>query len=243
MFRCCFLLLVLCLINQILPAQGYYLNAFVKDSITHFAINGAKVINTRTGNNAITDEHGFVHIEVSPNDLISFGAADYTANLIEFSSLFIDTITIFLPPSGKVLPTVSVTTRYSKYQLDSMNRKREFEENRGTKINSVSAAPGFGVAINLDKIFKDKYKYQRKNEKRFGVMEKAAYVAYRYSPQLVAYYTGLKGPVLQDFMNQYTPSYDWLRAHPTDEELMYYINEKIKLFNAAQKQKAGTKPA
>ena len=124
-----------------------------------------------------------------------------------------------------------------------MNRKKEFEENRGNKLSSVSAAPGFGIAINLDKKFKNKYKYQRKNEKHFGDMEKVAYVEYRYSPQLVAYYTGLKGKNLQDFMKQYTPSYEWLRAHPTDEDVMYYLNEKIKLFNAAQKQKAGTKPA
>lgn len=229
------LLFILCLASNILKAQGYHLSTFVKDSMTHFAISGAKVTNTNSKKIVVADQNGFVHLEAAPNDLIRIGAINYKTDFINFSPLFSDTITIFLSPSGKILPNVSVTSRYTKYQVDSMSRKREFEENRGNRLSTTSAATGFGIAINLDKIFKSKYKYQRKNEKRFTVMEKAAYVEYRFSAQLVSYYTGLKEKELQTFMNRFTPSYEWLRAHPTNEEVMYYLNDKIKQFKAASK--------
>ena len=230
MFRYCYLLLALCIISTVSNAQGFVLKGIVKDSVTEFAISGAKVTNTNSNKSIFTDQNGFFHLVVAPNDLVRLDAANYTSGFLTYSVLFNDTISVFLSPSGKILPTVSVTSRYTKYQIDSMSRKREFEENRGNRLSTVSSAPGFGIAINLDKIFKNKYKYQRKNEKRFSAVEKASYVAYRFSPQLVASYTGLKGNALQRFLNQFTPSYEWLRAHPTNEEVMYYLNEKMKLF-------------
>jgi len=45
---------------------------------------------------------------------------------------------------------------------------------------------------------------------------------------LVSSLTGLKDEDLSLFMQQYRPTYQWLRAHPTDEDIMFYINEKLK---------------
>jgi hypothetical protein len=84
-------------------------------------------------------------------------------------------------------------------------------------------------------MFKKRYKFQRKNEKRFRQREKEAYIAYRYSPQLVAQYSGLKGEELQNFMQHNTPSYKWLRKHPSDDDIFRYINEHLKQFRAKNK--------
>jgi hypothetical protein len=61
------------------------------------------------------------------------------------------------------------------------------------------------------------------------MLEKSAYVNYRFSPYTVAYYTGLKGEKLLAFLHKYTPTYEWLRQHPTQEDVLLYINEKLKL--------------
>ena len=235
MHRCCFLLIAFCLAACWCSAQKYVMYGLVKDSSTHFAIGGAKIVNTTRKKNATADPNGFFRIEVVPNDLIRISSTDYKASLITYSILFADTITVFLSATGKTLPTVSVASSYTRYQFDSMNRKKEFEQNRGTRLSRVSRAEGFGIAVNLDRLFKSKYKYQRKNEKRFDEMEKAAYVAYRFSPNLVALYSGLKGQQLENFMNSHAPTYEWLRKHPSNEEVMYFINDQLKIFRAAAK--------
>jgi hypothetical protein len=47
---------------------------------------------------------------------------------------------------------------------------------------------------------------------------------------MVQSYTGLTGDSLHLFMRQYTPSYEWLRDHPSKIEMIYYINDNIKKF-------------
>ena len=157
--------------------------------------------------------------------------------------LFTDTIDIYLVPTGALLPTVTVQSRYTKYQLDSIDRKKEFEENVGTPLPAVSApqSGAFGVGINLDRVFKKKDRDKKHYERTYLTNEEAAYIAYRFSPHLVAMYTGLKGEALRQFMNQYTPSYEWLRQHMHPDEVLFYINDKLKLFKAAQQK--GTTPA
>jgi len=88
------------------------------------------------------------------------------------------------------------------------------------------------LVINLDRLFKSKYKHQKKAEQSFNETEKMEYVDYRFSPQLVAFYTGLKGDALLDFMKRYKPSYEWLRQHPYREQLIYYISNKLKFFQS-----------
>jgi len=233
MHRYCFLI-ILCLLQFAVHAQKR-LNGFLQDSITHFAIRGAKIFNTTNNRNAYSNQKGFFSIEAAPGDILIITDEGYASRNITYSPLFIDTVTLYLFPTAKVLPTVSVSSRYNQYQEDSINRKKEFEQMRGGRLSNVSRADGFGITLNLDRLFKKRYKYQRQNEKRFNQREKEAYIAYRFSPQLVAYYTGLKGQQLQNFMNSHSPSYEWLRKHRTDEEVFYYINDRLKLFRASGK--------
>jgi len=129
------------------------------------------------------------------------------------------------------MPTVKVESRYNKYQLDSIERKRDFDQMRGTSLHAVSGpSSGFGISINLDRFFKKKYRNKKKEERRFGNSEETAYINYRFSPHFVASYTGLKGNQLRDFMYQYTPTYQWLRQHLSNEEVIYYISDKLKIY-------------
>jgi hypothetical protein len=51
----------------------------------------------------------------------------------------------------------------------------------------------------------------------------------------------LKGDDLRAFLTRYTPSYEWLRAHTSNDEILFYINDKLKLFKAAQANGKATK--
>lgn len=228
-------LLVLCSLH--LQAQVQTMNGYLRDSITHFPIRGGTLTNASTGKRVTTGEKGFFRLEAAPNQVIYAMAAAYRYDTLTYSPLFADTVVIYLAPTGSVLPTVTVTAQYNKYQLDSLRRKEAFDEHRKRSLPMVASAPssGFGLTINLDRFFKKKYSQRKRQERTFHKTEEALYVHYRFSPELVAYYTGLKGDELRAFLLRYTPSYSWLRQHPSNEAVMYYLNEKIKDFRAGKR--------
>jgi hypothetical protein len=219
-------------------AQAKLMNGYLRDSITHFPIIGGTVTNASRGKRATSNVKGFFRIEASPNNTLYTVANGYRFDTLTYSPLFADTVILYLSPTGAVLPNVTVTAPYNKYQLDSIERKRAFEQNRGPVMPTIAASPssGFGLTINLDRFFKKKYKEQKRQEHTFRKSEEAAYRQYRFPPELVAYYTGLKVEELRTFMFRYMPSYEWLRQHPSNELVMYYLNEKIKDYRADHRQ-------
>lgn len=218
-------------------AQVRTMNGYLRDSLTRQPISGGTIINATTGKSVKTNSYGFFRLDVANHNRIYAVANAYRFDTLTYSPLFVDTVTIFLSPTGSLLPGVTVTSQYSKYQLDSIERRRAFEEARGTVMPTVASTPslGFGLTINLDRFFKDKYKYQKRQERTFNKTEQATYVFYRFPPEMVSSYTGLKGEQLQVFMLRYTPSYTWLREHPSDVDVMYYLNEKLKEFKRRER--------
>ena len=222
------LLLLTLSIGITLKSQTRLIYGFVKDSVTLYAIE-AKVTNVTKKRSVTTDANGFFKLDASANDFIFISAPNYIYDTLSYSLFYTDTITLLLSPAGTILPNVTVTTRFNKYQLDSIQRITEFQQDRGTTYNTVESnhGPGFGMTINLDR-FKKKYRDKKKDERVFNILEKSAYADYRFSPGIVALYTGLKGEKLQAFIIKNKPSYEWLRLHPTNEDVLYYINQKLK---------------
>lgn len=213
-----------------LVAQTKVIIGYLRDSMTLYPIAGGTITNWNSRKTITSDGNGFFRIEAKDNELIYAQATRYAYDTLRASVLFNDTITIYLSPTGDVLPVVTVTSGYTKYQLDSMSRIRSFLEARGTALHTVSKpnTSGFGVGLNLDRVFKEKYKNRKRQEELFERTERLAYIEYRFPAQLIAYYTGLKGEALRDFIHNYAPSYEWLREHPTNDEAMWYINDKLK---------------
>lgn len=226
------LIFITCKVN----AQSRVLNGYLLDSITHFPVSNGIITNANSNKSVHSDVKGFFRLEAAPNDFIYASAKSYHYDTLIYSFIFTDTITIYLAPSGNILPNVTVTTRYNKYQLDSLERKRAFEEDRGTVLKTLSTShpSGFGLTFNLDRFFKKKYKNQKREERLFEMMEKMSYTDYRFSPHIVASYAGLKGEALRSFLKQYTPDYNWLRQHPSNEDVLYYINDKLKAYKAGK---------
>lgn len=238
MSRILAILVILLSCRSNVQAQVKQMHGYLRDSITHYPISGGILTNATSGKRVASNEKGFFRLEVSPNDVIYAVASAYRFDTLTYSSLFADTVVLYLSPTGAVLPTVTVTAQYNKYQLDSIERKRAFEEHRGPVMRTVASTPssGFGLTINLDRFFKKEYKGQKKQERTFRKSEEAAYIQYRFSPELAAYYTGLKGEELRAFLFRYMPSYEWLRLHPSNEDVMYYLNEKIKEYRAGRRK-------
>jgi hypothetical protein len=235
MIKTCYLIITVFVIYYSAAAQKQFINGIIQDSLTHFPIRAVKVSNTATKKIAYSNSKGIFSIEAGPGEVIVTSYAGYKSYSITYSTLVTDTIKLYLSSVATTLPTVSISSRYNQYQLDSINRRRDITQMRGGRLNNISRADGFGIVINLDRVFKKKYQYQRKNEKLFKQRERAAYISYRYSPQLVAYYTGLRGEELANFLEKHTPSYEWLRKHTLDEQVFDYINGQLKLFKAHTK--------
>jgi flagellar hook protein FlgE len=212
-------------------AQRNFVNGYLRDSVTHFPISGGYVNNPATNQRVTTNQAGFFRIEAAPGDKLYTSASDYRLDTFTISVLFADTVSIYLAPTGYMLPTVTVTAPYTKYQLDSIKRREEFNKAKGPPMSAVETnrSQGFGINFNLDR-GKKKYKDQKHAEYVFSHAEDQAYVDYRFSAQIVANYTGLQGDQLKTFLSRYTPTYEWLREHPTDEAVMDYLNEKLKEF-------------
>ncbi|HEX8357825.1 MAG TPA: hypothetical protein VF610_10450 [Segetibacter sp.] len=231
----CLLLLSVFVVNTI-SAQQITVHGYLKDSITHFPIYNGTITNVNSGKKIATDAKGYFRIQAAPNDFFYILARSYNYDTLTYSFLYTDTITVYLTPSANLLPSVTVTAQYSRYQYDSIERRSAFEAGMGKPMTTLSSpnSGGFGVALNLDKFFKKKYKNRKRSEDLFDSLEESAYVDHRFSPHLVAQYTGFKADTLQAFITQNTPTYSWLRQHPSNEDVLYYINDKLKDLKAAK---------
>ena len=167
--------------------------------------------------------------------MLSFAAVGYYFDTVRFTKeiLLQDTIHIYLKPLTKSLANVTVYSnkKYSAYQLDSIQRRTEFFTGKSdyaipTFSNGNS---GTGIGLNLDHFY-NREKRKKKVITLFEQMEQEQYINYRYTPQFVNEFTQLTDDALSEFIQQSRPSYSWLRKHTEKEDLLYYINDQLKLF-------------
>lgn len=217
-------------------AQSKVRVGFVKDSSTQQPLANVLVTNEFTHQLTHTDDKGMFRIEATrggagfDGDIIFFDAQDYHFDTLRYSIMTADTVTLYLAHLPNVLAGVTVTARgLTKYQQDSIKRRMDFESIAGRKMNTVSQSnSGAGIGINLDPLLTKNGKSKKKAYKTFDEIERADYVEFRFSRDLVAGYTGLRDDRLTKFIEKYRPTYDWLRDHPTSDDVFYYINDKLK---------------
>ncbi len=216
--------------------QTVYRYGYLRDSATHAPIVLASVTNLNTKKTVMTSKTGRFRIELRANEVLSFAAVDYHFDTIHYTAGYLteDTLALFLTPLSHSLGNVTVTTSrgFSRYQLDSMERRNDFLHNVVSyKIPAVAQAnSGAGIALNIDR-FSKREKAKRKAWAFFESNEEEMYVNYRFPATLVAKYSGLKDAQLQEFMQSYRPDYTWLRNNPKEEDILYYINEKLKTYH------------
>ncbi len=229
-----FLGLLICFICVEGSAQKKTVWGYLRDSATHEPIVLASVTNINTKQTVMTGSTGLFTIELTEKQVLSFTSIGYHFDTIHYSGQYVsdDTLQLKLSPLVYSLGNVTVTARgLSRYQLDSMERRKDFLQ--GTVSYTIptvaEANSGAGIALNLDR-FSRHERNKRKALAFFDSNEKEAYIDYRFPAALVTKYSGLKNEKLQQFMQQYRPTAEWLRTHRTEEDIEYYINDKLKLY-------------
>lgn len=232
-----FLILPVLIIVLSLQADAQKIRVFgyVLDSATYSPVQNATVTNVHTNKKVSTNEKGQFQLIASPDDRLFVSATGYHFRQLKYSMIMQDTIVIYIGMLPHELPGVTVSAiGYTKYQQDSIKRLKEFNETMVAKQYDLvqkdnPAKPGMN--FNLD-YFSGREKSKRREAKAFREREKIEYINLRFSPELVQAYTGFTGDTLQQFRMKYVPDYDWLRKHTTDEDILYYINDKLKLYYA-----------
>lgn len=228
------LLYILFLSSMAMAQKQNRIMGILQDSATKERIVLASVTNLNTNKTVMTSNEGIFKIELAENQILSFAAVGYHFDTIAYhkKKLLKDTLYLFLSPLVHSLGNVTVRAKgMSAYQVDSMERRIDFLQNivNYTIPTFALSNSGAGVGISLDRYSK-KEKNKRKAFAFFETNEKEAYINYRFPPSMVTKYSGLKNEALQLFMQLHRPNYEWLRRNKSEEDIKYYINEKLKSF-------------
>ena len=225
--------MVCCVMTLCSIAQRKEVKGVLKDSVTQLPVGFANITNLNSGKTVITNNNGLFSIEVGIGDMLSFSYIGYHFDTLRYTNDYasMPQLQLTIKPLTNALENVTVRSKgYSQYHLDSMERRKEFLANTGALKKAVSGAnSGAGIALNIDR-FSRHEKAKRNAYDFFDNNEKEEYINYRFNSKLVNTYTGLQSDSLQLFMQQYRPSFDWLRAHLSEEDIKYYINDNLKNF-------------
>ena len=225
------LLLVLCsLIAKETQAQ-VTLTGTIVDKENGLVLPYASITNKTTGRRAYSDKGGFYKITASKGDMVVFAFLGYNSDSIVVSqSTGVETREIHMTVESKQLHSVEVTTKYTPYQLDSINRREQFSyilDNPNKPLAGGSTPVGAGIVFSPFTRYSRKEKRKREFKKIYAKAEKEKYIDSRYTPIFVSQVTRLKGDSLRMFMRDNYPDYDTLRMMPT-EDLIYWTTDHYK---------------
>lgn len=228
LFIICFSLFL----STTLFAQKMVITGLIIDSISRTPIEYASITNIPKNKTIICNSNGFFNLVVSKTDMLSIASINHYFDTVSLNNINLnDTIVFVLNPIYKSLDNVSVTAYTNRYSLDSLERRNQFLAKVGKNKIAVfsNANSGAGIGFNIDHFSKYE-KNKRKAYKLFNLMEKEQYINYRFSKLMIKKYTQLQNEALFNFMQTYRPTYKWLRNNTTEEDIKYYINDKLKLY-------------
>jgi len=199
------------------------------------------VINHTQKKSNRSDMGGNYKIPAKQGDTVIFSSAGYLPDTVIINNWMFaekDGYQVYLAPNAQILPTVRVGEQ-SNYQLDSLKRKEEYAwlypVHRRKLVGNETVTDGFGISISPVDYFSAKEKQRRRLRRRLQEQEKDYYIDSRFVPAYVARVTGLKGDSLQVFLYRYRPSYDFCRKATSNEDILFYINDKLKEYRKTGK--------
>lgn len=227
--------IILFILPSILFAQSIIYGTTL-DSASGKVLTLTTITNLNKGKSVVSSYAGRFSIMAELGNLLVATYSGYDFDTIRVTpEMLNDTIMVRMNPLINELPNAVVTAKgdYSGYQLDSLRRRMEHADllNKANipAIGGPVPGSGFGVSFSLDR-FSKREKNKRKAKEIFEMIEDESYINYRFSDALVAKYTGLENDGLIEFMNLYRPTYDWLRDHQVEEDVVDYINKKLKAY-------------
>jgi hypothetical protein len=214
-------------------AQQFLTGKVFKKNSTEF-LQSVSIHNITEQRYDLSEEDGSYRIQAAPGDHISFSSVGYKADTITVTaSLLTADCPIYLDIRAQTLQAVRVG-EFSNYQLDSMDRRKEYEwvydhDNTSKVAKDRQGADGVGVTFNVFRNTSSAAKQRIRLEKRLEKEEEDFYVDSRYNKDYVAKITHLKGDSLKEFMTRYRPSYDYCRK-AANVDILIYINDSYKQY-------------
>jgi hypothetical protein len=233
LFACLLILVTIpVFVSQTFAQEKKEIIGLILDQSGNAPLRMASITNITLGKTTVSSSNGTFEIMAGKGNILAFSANGYYADTLTLTSdrFSKSNLILTLKPLPATLANVTVLGKYSQYQVDSIERRKEFTKVVGTtEMPTVSRANdlGFGVGINLDK-FSKREREKQKARDLFSIAEQEAYVNWRWNEEIVVKYTRLEGDKLIDFMERYRPDYHWLRKNPEEKEIMYYINTALK---------------
>lgn len=217
--------------------QKHIVKGRVVNAVNGEGIAYSSITNLTSHVTTIALQDGYFAIAAHKGQLLSISCIGFNFDTVRITKALTttDTLVISVLPLASKLKEVVLNAKWSAYQLDSMERRKNYFDTRSSHtLTAISGSnSGAGIGINLDRFYGSEKKKRRWIE-LFDKTEEEAYIDYRFSPALVHKYTAFSGEALQQFMQQNRPDYKWLRQHKHEEDLLYYINDRLK---AAKKSK------
>lgn len=231
------LLLALCVLGSLhVSGQQFLTGKIYKANSTEHLVS-VSIHNITQQRYDLSEEDGSYHIQAAPGDHISFSSVGFKADTVTVTaSILTAAYPVYLDVRAQTLQTVRVG-QYTNYQLDSMDRRKEYawvydHETAPHVARDRQGADGVGVTLNIFRNSSSAAKQRIKLGKRLEKEEEDYYVDSRYNKDYVTKITKLKGDSLADFMRRYRPSYDYCRK-AANVDILVYINDSYKQYMKA----------
>ena len=213
--------------------QQFLTGKVFKKNSTEFLIS-VSIHNITAQRYDLSEENGSYRIQAAPGDHIAFSSVGYMADTLTVTaSLLTADCPIYLDIRPQTLQAVRVG-EFSNYQLDSMDRRKEYawvydHDNTEHIAKDRQGADGVGVTLNIFRNSGSAAHQRVHLRKRLEKEEEDYYVDSRYNKDYVAKITHLKDDSLLQFMRRYRPSYDYCRK-AANVDILVYISDSYKQY-------------
>lgn len=196
----------------------------VRDGETGLPLNAVQVTNQTNQLITYTSATGDFSINAKQGDKISFVFIGYKTQVKTVpASLGNSEMDIDLFKLSYQLDEFVFRSKYSQYQLDSMERKSTYQRALARQKSGSIMSPVTFLAEKLSHRSKQIFNFQ----KSFNYWEDQKFIETRYSPELVQQLTKLQGDTLAWFMNANPMPVDYARA-ASELELKIWIRERYR---------------
>lgn len=212
-------------------AQQVTLTGIIVDKENSLVLPYASVTNKTTGRRTYADKGGFYKIAGNRGDMVVFSFLGYRSDSVTITQASgTETREIALKVETRQLHSVEVSSQYTPYQLDSINRRQQFGyilENPNKPLAGGSTPVGAGIVFSPFTRYSRKEKQKREFKKIFAHAEEERYIDSRFTPAYVSQVTRLTGDSLRLFMKENYPDYNMLR-NMRQEDFIYWITDRYK---------------
>ena len=223
-------LLLLCAVQG--SAQQFLTGKIYRKNSTE-ALVSVSIHNISAQRYDLSEESGSYRIQVVPGDHVSFSSVGYIADTITVTAAMLTAVfPVYLDVRAQTL-TAARVGQFSNYQLDSMDRRKEYawvyDHGNTPRVEHERKGDGVGVTLNIFRNASAKEKQREKLEKRLDREEQEYYIDSRYNKDIITKYTKLKGDSLTNFMQKYRPSFEYCRR-AANVDILVYINDSYKQY-------------